>query len=92
MVQSRQPARPFKVMAVNVNGLGEQHKRRMFFASLQKQRQAVVLLAETHCTNPDQGQGWVQEGAGPGRPWQGAAFFANQAEQGQRAAGGLGYS
>ena len=73
----------------NVNGLAARSKRRMFFASLQKQRQAVVLLSETHCTTEQQGLDWVQEGAGPGRPWQGAAFFAPQADQGGRAAGGL---
>ena len=90
MAQSPPPASPFKVMAVNVNGLATRSKRRMFFASLQKQRQAVVLLSETHCTTEQQGLDWVQEGAGPGRPWQGAAFFAPQADQGGRAAGGVG--
>ena len=84
------PPSPFKVMAVNVNGLAAGPKRRAFFASLQQQRQAVVLLSETHTTNDSQGQGWVREGAGPGRPWVGAAFFNSQAEQGQRAAGGVG--
>ena len=84
------PPSPFKVMAVNVNGLAAGPKRREFFASLQQQRQAVVLLSETHTTTDSQGQGWVREGAGPGRPWVGAAFFSSQAEQGQRAAGGVG--
>ncbi len=90
MMQHQQPARPFKAAAVNVNGLAAQSKRREFFASLQEQRCTVTLLAETHCTSDDQARRWVQEGAGPGRPWQGTALWANQAEQGGRAAGGVG--
>ena len=84
-------AGPFKVMAVNVNGLAEPAKRRRFFASIQKQRQAVVMIAETHTTADSQGQRWVRNGAGPGRPWAGAAYFCSRAEQGQRAAGGWGF-
>lgn len=90
MAQTGQPPRPFRVLSVNVNGLAATAKRREFFASLQQQRQAVVLLSETHCTSEEQGQAWAQEGAGPGRPWQGMALWANQMEQGQRAAGGVG--
>ena len=86
----RPPASPFKVMAVNVNGLAARSKRRPFFASLQKQRQSVVLLSETHTTSDSQGHSWVQEGAGPGRPWAGAAFFCSRAEQEQRATRGVG--
>lgn len=77
-------------MAVNVNGLSDSSKRRNFFAWLQQQRHAVVLLAETHSTSDDQAQQWVQEGAGLGRPWQGSAVWCHQQQQGQRAAGGVG--
>lgn len=84
------PAGPFKVLAANVNGLSAQQKRRGFFAFLQEQHCGVALLSETHCTSDSQAMGWVQEGAGPGRPWQGSAVWAHQAAQGQRAAGGVG--
>ena len=90
MAWTGQPPRPFRALSVNVNGLAASAKRRAFFASLQQQRQGLVLLSETHCTSEEQGQAWVQEGAGPGRPWQGMAVWANQAEQGQQAAGGVG--
>jgi len=90
MAASMPPAGPFKVIAVNVNGLAAATKRRGSFAFLQEQRCAVALLSETHGISDSQAQSWVQEGAGPGRPWQGAAFWARQAAQGQRAAGGVG--
>jgi exonuclease III len=89
MMQHHQPPRPFKVAAVNVNGLVEKHKRQRFFAWLQQQRYAVALLSETHCTSAEQAQHWVREGAGHGKPWQGAAMWANQEQQGGRAAGGV---
>jgi hypothetical protein len=73
---------------VNVNGLAAAAKRRTFFVWLLQQRYANVLLSETHTTSESQGQQWVQEGAGPGRPWQGVAFFGHQQQQGGRAAGG----
>jgi exonuclease III len=57
-----QPGQPFKVVAVNVNGLAADAKRRNFFAWLQQQRYAIVLLSETHTTSNLQGQQWVQEG------------------------------
>jgi exonuclease III len=78
MPQSVQPGQPFKVVAVNVNGLAAAAKRRTFFAWLPQQRYAIVLLSETHTTSESQGLQWVQEGAGPGRPWQGVAFFGHQ--------------
>ena len=84
-----QPPRPFKVVAVNVNGLAERPKRQRFFAWLQQQRYAVALLSETHCVSAEQAQQWVREGAGQGRPWQGSAVWANQEQQGDRAAGGV---
>ena len=88
MPQGVQPGQPFKVVAVNVNGLAAADKRRIFFAWLQQQRYAIVLLSETHSTSDEQGQQWVRQGAGPGRPWQGHAVFAHQIDQGGRAAGG----
>ena len=88
MAQSVQPGQPFKVVAVNVNGLAAADKRRNFFAWLQQQHYAIVLLSETHSTSDTQGQQWVTQGAGSGRPWQGLAFFAHQQQQGERAAGG----
>jgi exonuclease III len=89
MMQHQQPPRPFKVAAVNVNGLVERKKRQRFFQWLQQQRYAVALLSETHCTSAEQAQQWVREGAGNGKPWQGAAAWCNQAQQGGRAAGGV---
>ena len=77
-------------MAVNVNGLMDTTKRRSFFAWLQQQGYAIVLLSETHCTSDSQALQWVQEGAGLGRPWQGSGFWCHQQQQGQRAAGGVG--
>ena len=71
--------RPFHVVAVNVNGLSDRGKRRRFFAWLRQQRCDVGLLVETHCRSSETAQQWVQEGAGPGRPWQGHAFFAHRA-------------
>ena len=70
--------RPFHAIAVNVNGLAEPGKRRRFFAWLQQQRCDVGLLVETHCRSTQIAQQWIQEGAGPGRPWQGHAFFAHR--------------
>jgi hypothetical protein len=35
-MEQHPPASPFKVMAVNVNGLAARDKRRAFFASLQQ--------------------------------------------------------
>ena len=82
--------RPFKTITVNVNGLSHQGKRRGFFAWLQQQRCDIALLVETHCRSTQQGQKWVQEGAGPGRPWQGHAFFAHKVcRPAQRATSGV---
>ena len=78
MAQAGQPPRPFQALAVNVNGLPDRGKRRGFFASLQQQRQGLVLLSETHCISDEEGRAWAQEGAGPGRPWQGVALWANR--------------
>ena len=78
MAQATQPGRPLRVAAANVNGLSAGQKRRQFFAWLQKQRADVALLSETHCTSDSQARQWVQEGAGPGRPWRGEAYFCNQ--------------
>src|SRR5512139_3157631 len=89
MPQLAQPGRPLRVAAVNVNGLNVDDKRRRFFAWLQKQRVDIALLSETHCTSAALSQRWVQEGAGPGRPWRGEAFWCHQQQQGQLAAGGV---
>jgi exonuclease III len=77
--------RPFRVVAVNVNGLRGHSKRKAFFAWLQKQRHDVVLLSETHSKDDGDTQGWLQQGAGPGRPWQGHAFCAHNADGSGRA-------
>ena len=71
--------RPFRAISVNVNGLANPGKRRGFFAWLQQQRCDVGLIVETHCRSSQVAQQWVKEGAGPGRPWQGHAFFAHKA-------------
>ena len=75
MPDQPQPGRPFQVAAVNVNGLTEATKRRTFFTWAQEQHHGIVLLSETHCTSDSQAQQWVQEGAGLGKPWQGASFW-----------------
>ena len=90
MPDQPQPGRPFQVAAVNVNGLTEATKRRTLFTWAQEQHHGIVLLSETHCTSDSQAQQWVQEGAGLGKPWQGASFWCHQLQQGQRAAGGVG--
>src|SRR5512139_3349630 len=90
MPQTAQPGRPLRVTAANVNGLNDDQKRRRFFAWLQKKRIDIALLAETHCTSDGLALRWVQEGAGPGRPWQGGALWCHQQQQGDRAAGGVG--
>lgn len=39
----------FKIVSINVNGLGEARKRRSVFASLRKHKRTIFLLQETHC-------------------------------------------
>ena len=88
--QGAHALRPFRVVAVNVNGLADASKRRTFFAWVHDQKCDVVLLSETHCKSPDQGQQWVQEGTGR-RAWRGQAFFAcaNGHQQRQRPTSGV---
>jgi exonuclease III len=90
MAQAAPPGRPFRVAAVNVNGLNAVPRRREVFTWLQNERVDVALLSETHCTDTAMADGWVRDGAGPGRPWQGMGFWCNQHQQGGRAAGGVG--
>jgi hypothetical protein len=82
--------RPFKVIAVNVNGLAAPDKRKPFFAWLQQQGCDIALLSETHSRSDQQVKQWVQKGAGQGRPWQGPAFFHHKpAAEGERATAGV---
>jgi exonuclease III len=68
-------------LVVNVNGLSAPAKRRTLFKRLMQLHADVVVLCETHSTSDEQVQGWVQEGAGPGKPWQGHAFWEHGADR-----------
>lgn len=68
-------------VVVNVNGLSAPAKRRTLFKRLMQLRVGVVVVCETHSTSDEQVQGWVQDGAGPGRPWQGHAYWAHGADR-----------
>ncbi|KAF8055086.1 transposon TX1 protein [Scenedesmus sp. PABB004] len=71
------PGGGLKVVAVNVNGLNRKPSRQAFFAWLLASRYHVVVLTETHAQGDGQARRWVQGGAGPGRPWQGSAWWSH---------------
>lgn len=73
---SRQPG-TLSCITVNVNGLNAPAKRRVLVSRLLELRVAVTVLCETHCGGEDQALGWVQDGAGPGRPWLGPALWSH---------------
>ena len=68
---------PSKLLAVNVNGLAAKDKRRAFFKHLLSAGWDVVVLSETHCGGPEVAASWLRDGAGPGRPWLGQAFWSH---------------
>ena len=68
-------------VVVNVNGLSDPVKRRTLFKRLLQMLVDVAVLCETHSTSDVQVRGWVQDGAGPGRPWQGHACWTHGAER-----------
>jgi hypothetical protein len=66
------------MLAVNVNGLRDNKKRRDFLRLLKGQWDVILLtvrLRETHCPDDETAVRWMSEGAGPGQPWQGPAFW-----------------
>ena len=70
-------AMPARLVVANVNGLHSARKRHHLFHALGEGRWDVALLVETHCEGPEQARAWLQEGAGPGLPWQGDAFWCH---------------
>lgn len=70
-------APPFSCVTVNVNGMRSKPKRMSLFHQLRDLRYGVVLLVETHCRDDEEAQAWTQEGAGPGMPWEGHAFWSH---------------
>ncbi len=66
------------MLAVNVNGLRDNKKykkRRDFLLRLLKGQWDIIVLTETHCPDDVTAARWLSEGAGPGQPWQGPAFW-----------------
>jgi len=66
---------PLSCLVVNVNGLRNRTKRRTLFQRLRTLRPSIILLCETHSRNDAETLAWTQEGAGPGLPWEGHAFW-----------------
>ena len=69
------PSASLRFLSLNVNGLSAPAKRRNLFGMLLEQGWDVVCLQETHHPSGDEAARWCREGAGPGRPWQGHAFW-----------------
>lgn len=68
---------PAKLLAVNVNGLAGASKRKAFLQFVMDAAWDVLLLSETHCGGLAVVHKWLKEGAGPGKPWLGAHFWAH---------------
>ena len=66
---------PLSCVVVNVNGLRSTQKRRTLFQRLRSLRYAIIILCETHSRDDAETTAWTQEGAGPGLPWEGHAFW-----------------
>jgi exonuclease III len=66
---------PLSCVVVNVNGLRKRDKRRSLFQRLRQLRCCIILLCETHSRDDEETTAWTQEGAGPGLPWEGQAFW-----------------
>jgi len=78
------PPLPSSVISINVNGLRDARKRQHLFACLLDGPWQLILLQETHTANDEEVQQWMQEGAGPGRPWQGLGFWGHSGNQRSR--------
>ena len=62
-------------LVVNVNGMRSRNKRRGLFQRLRDLHYSIVVLCETHSKDDRETTRWAQEGAGPGLPWEGQAFW-----------------
>ena len=67
---------PAKLLAVNVNGLARDDKRKAFLQFVMDSAWDVLVLSETHCGELGVAHKWLKEGAGPGKPWLGEHFWA----------------
>ena len=68
---------PAKLLAVNVNGLAGESKRKAFLRFVMDAAWDVLVLSETHCGDLAVARKWLKEGAGPGKPWLGLDFWAH---------------
>jgi hypothetical protein len=68
---------PATLLAVNVNGLSGDAKRRAFLQFAATAAWDVLVLTETHCEGAEVATRWLREGAGPGKPWLGHAFWSH---------------
>lgn len=75
MSSTRPPS--LALLSLNVNGLGTQAKRLSLFHALIHSPYDIILLQETHHRDTEQGLQWSREGAGDGRPWPGATYWAH---------------
>ena len=66
---------PLSCVVVNVNGMRNKTKRRTLFQRLRTLRCCIIILCETHSRDDAETTAWTQEGAGPGLPWEGHAFW-----------------
>ena len=65
-----------RVVSINVNGLQTNvAKRKAFFQYLTQVAAYIVVVQETHCGDDNQARRWVQQGGGPGMPWNGPTFW-----------------
>lgn len=64
-----------RVLSCNVNGLRDSRQRIALFERLRAEAADIVVLQETHCSTDEEATQWVQQGAGPGAPWAGHAFW-----------------
>lgn len=64
-----------RVLSCNVNGLRDSRQRTAFFERVRAEAADIVVLQETHSSTDQEVTQWVQQGAGPGAPWAGQAFW-----------------
>ena len=67
---------PLSCVALNCQGLIGQHRRQQLFSKLEAGPWDLVVLVDTHCKDAAMARAWTQQGAGPGRPWPGQAFWS----------------
>ena len=72
---------PLSCVVVNVNGMRNKTKRRTLFQRLRTLRCCIIILCETHSRDDAETTAWTQEGAGPGLPWEGHAFWHHGTSQ-----------